>query len=204
MSFRRIALKVVLGLAIVAAFAPLASSAGQHTTTTWHKFHAHVDAYADPYSCFLSEWNSPHAMCIGWSNNGNNGTANGFHGQVRVDWCPVAGCNDQYIKARAQHFHAPHGYTRWMWLCRSPSAYGHCDNWLLGAVKMPNGPFAVVEGHIDGHAVTPTSNDESKVEHQGGPLFLYVGFHGQSSVRHGAGHITANGYVFGFRGWLNY
>ena len=51
MSFRRTALKVALGLAVVAVLAPAALSAGQHTSTH-HKFHAHVDAYAYPYGCF--------------------------------------------------------------------------------------------------------------------------------------------------------
>ena len=140
------------------------------------------------------------------SNNGNNGTANGFHGEVRVDWCPVSTCDPTTIGAH-HHVNAPHGYTRWMILCKRPvvTAHGPCDNYLLGAVNMPNGPFAVVDGRIDGHAVTPTSSDESKVEHQGGPLFLYVGFHGQHHVSQGVPHpLVYNGYVFGFRGWLNY
>ena len=211
MSLRRTAAKIVLALAVLAVLAPSAFSASQQAATQHHKFHAHVDAYSYPRGCRQFEWNSPSAVCLGTSNNGNNGTANGLHGTVRVDWCPVGSCNpvDYGAHHRAGGYTAPHGYTRWMILCSrpAPTSWDPCRNWILGAVKMPNGPFAVVGGGIDGHAVTPTSSDESKVEHQGGPLFLYVGFHGEQRVSEGSAPgapFMNNGYVFGFRGWLNY
>jgi hypothetical protein len=213
MSFRRIALKAVLGLAVVAALAPAASSAGQQATTAQHKFHAHVDAYTVLHSC-VGVWNDARGACSGVSNNGNNGSANGFHGDIRIRWCANGDsyCSDQFAMLPAGHnVHMPHDYDRWMFICRRADG-NDCHNYLVGAVKMPNGPFAVVAGRIDGHTVMPTSTDQSKVEHQGGPLFLYVGYHGKVHLYTGAvlnpwTHINQSyfyGYVFGFRGWLTY
>jgi hypothetical protein len=76
-----------------------------------------------------------------------------------------------------------------------------CRDYLLGAVKMPNGPFAVMAGKFEGKTVKP-SNPTGAVEQPGGPLFLWVGFH--SYLSQGGGVPAKTGYVFGLRGYLQF
>jgi hypothetical protein len=197
-------LKLALGLAVLAALTPAAWSATRGATAADHKFHAHVDAYHQhPYNCGISTWSdrsAPFGGCYGRSGNGNNGTALGFSGTLYIVWCR----HDVHLcKNHVDHPHAvlPHGYDRWMRICRG-LGNEDCHNYLLAAVKMPNGPFAVMFGRVDGHQVRATSTNENQVEHNGGPLFLYVGYHG--SISNGGGVPASHGYVFGFRGWLHY
>jgi hypothetical protein len=196
--------RLTVGLALLIALAPAAWGAVRSAAATDHKFHAHVDAYHQhPYNCGISTWTDTHSAfgsCYGTSHNGNNGTANGFHNTVYIVWCrhDVSLCKDH---VGHPHLVLPHGYSRWMRLCRGLGNDG-CHNFLLAAVKMPNGPFAILAGRVDGNSVRPTSTDESRVEHNGGPLFLYVGYHG--SISNGGGVPASHGYVFGFRGWIHW
>jgi hypothetical protein len=196
--------RLTVGLALLMALAPAAWGAARSTTAVDHKFHAHIDAYKhNPYNCGQSTWGdtgAPFGSCGGSSQNGNNGTADGFHHTVSITWCRE---NVSICKDTVHHPHAvlPHGYTRWMRLCRGVYL-GECHNYILGAVHMPNGPFAVLYGEINGHPVRATSHNHSQVEHNGGPLFLYVGYWG--SINNGGGVAASHGYVFGFRGWLHW
>jgi hypothetical protein len=86
----------------------------------------------------------------------------------------------------------PHGYVRWMKIC---GRYGHgCNDWLLGAVQMPNGPFHVVAGMLNGHEVRPDDGNQGRVAHDGGPLHLNVMYRG--GVSNGGGVPASHGYVF--------
>jgi hypothetical protein len=70
---------------------------------------------------------------------------------------------------------------------------------LIGAVKMPNGPFTIVGGYYDGHDIQPSNSNEGAVAQRNSPLYLYVGDHGIVRAAH-----SEHGYVFGFRGYLKY
>jgi hypothetical protein len=189
---------VVAALALVAVVAPSAWPGIQRATSHERRFHAHINAYYKHEGCG-GEWGRAAVSCIGQTED--NGLIGGFDQRVSISWCAPGGAwhgSSQPCGTTpdgTQHT-LPHGYDRWMMLDRNR------QNYLLGAVKWPNGPFAVVTGVIDKHHVTATSTDQSKVEHQGGPLYLYVGYHGK--VDSGNHLVPSEGYVFGFRGWLNY
>jgi hypothetical protein len=181
---RRLGLPVVLAALSMAAL-PAAASAGEHP------FHAHMDAHTKSSNCGPSEWSDAIGYCTGTAQNGNAASAGPFQGYVTVKWAdaynqlPFTGGRD-----------LPSGYDRWMELRKDDGSY------LLGAVKMPNGPFHVVTGAIHGHPVHRDSGNLSTVEHTGGPLFLWVGFHSTFTPNPQApAHF---GYVFGLRGWLRY
>jgi hypothetical protein len=188
-------IKIVAGMVAVAGLT-LAVAGGALAQPAAHdrKFHAHVDAYGGGKACSAA-WAHVFSTCTAHAGNGNNGVADGFHGAVRITWCEGAfyAHTCTYVHPGAS---LPHGYGRWMLLCRAGGG-GLCHNFLLGAVKMPNGPFAIVAGRIEGHPVRPTNTDTGRVEHNGGPLFLYVGFNGHEPH-------SRYGYVFGFRGWIHW
>jgi hypothetical protein len=83
----------------------------------------------------------------------------------------------------------PPGYSRELLLDNT------LGDWLYGGVKMPNGPFVVLAGYVKGQPVSPQDPNKG-VESDGGPLFLYVGYHG--------GGVNSREYVFGFRGYIQY
>jgi hypothetical protein len=143
-----------------------------------------------------SEWSAhvPFAHCLGFSHHGNAGSALGFHGLIDITWCAH---DTSLCKDHVHHSHAtlPPGYSRWIQICTYL-----CIDYILGAVKMPNGPIALIAGKTGEHMIHASSHDDSRVEHQGGPLFLYVGHHST----HNDGNHVRYGYVFGFRGWLYY
>jgi hypothetical protein len=66
---------------------------------------------------------------------------------------------------------------------------------------MPNGPFAIVAGKIDGHHVTPTSFDHTRIGKPGGPLGLFVSYKGRITPSDG---VTRNGYTFGLVGEVHF
>ena len=111
-----------------------------------------------------------------------------------VRWCTAA---TNCTKIGNKDLALPSGYSRWMVFC--PIAGSGCDtyNWLVGAVRTPNGPFTVMEGKYNGHPVKPSGT--GAVESQGGPMFLYVGCWGRVGMVNG----HTNGYVFGLRGHLD-
>jgi hypothetical protein len=91
----------------------------------------------------------------------------------------------------------PSGYSRWFKVTRLSGTSR--SSWLGGAVKMPNGPFTVLTGDVNGLPVRP-DNPHAAVEQAGGPLFLWVGYWG----RVGKDGYAYHGYVFGLRGYLDY
>jgi hypothetical protein len=66
---------------------------------------------------------------------------------------------------------------------------------INGAVQMPNGPFYVLGGYYGVHRINRTATLYG-VENPGTPMYLYVGWNGNSS--------GPNRYVFGLRGYINY
>jgi len=160
------------------------------------KFHAHMNGYSHADNCTDWTWNSSSGMCyvIGERMDGASGKSFPFTGsknRIRVSWnaSNVALCNVRHDVGPL-----PAGYDRWMKVSTSEG------NWLCGAVSSTahnNDAFIVVDGEVHRQSVTPTSTDRTRLEQPGGPLFLFVSYHGRTS---GGKH----GYVFGLRGYLNY
>jgi hypothetical protein len=190
--FKRALVIAVLASAVFAGAAPARVS-----EASWHPFLVHVNSDRPrPTNCGAADWWSTAAYCYGSS--APSGHSYGFNlTTVDVSWCVPSG----WCPMAAGHT-LPHGWTRWMKVC-APVGNGECiDNWLLGAVVMPNGPFAIVAGKINGHHVTPTSFDQSRIGKQGGPLALIVTYTG--SVSNGGGVAASNGYTFGFVGHVHF
>ena len=161
--------KVLPGIALVAtalALQPAVASAAPF------KFHVHMDAYGkgNNYNCGMSEWSSTLAFCGGTGQDGNAGSAGPFRGYDYVGWCNGTSDCASIIGAKVA---LPDGYSRWMELCSGAD----CRDKLIGAVRMPNGPFLVVGGKVDGREVA-RQHESKGVESDGGPLFLHVGYHG--------------------------
>jgi hypothetical protein len=184
--------RALAGVAIVMGL--ILSTAGVAAATTTLKFHAHMDAYGQTTLGCGGEWKSSFAQCIGNVVNGNSGTSQ-FNGHATVSWCDgTSNCtfvsDSLFGQSGIARPALPSGYSRGMVLMNSNSG-----NWIYGAVKMPNGPFVVLAGVINGNRVV--AQDLKKgVESDGGPLFLYVGHHGVAGDK--------QEYVFGFRGYLKY
>lgn len=185
---------VCFGLVVVASMASVASGAEV-------KFHTHIDSYSQANNCRYAEWTtgeySTFGRCLGSGNHGNAGSGAPFVGWVSVQWCNAGtsfGCDFSH------GYTLPSGYTRWIQLCKLVGNQ-ECYEYLVGAVKMPNGPVDVLGGEVYGKRVQP-QNPALPVESRGGPLFLHVGFHGY--ISQGGGVMAFTGYVFGFRGYLNY
>ncbi len=186
--------KLLPGIGFVALAGPLAPAAASAAP---FRFHVHMDAYGTQgpgYNCSISEWSSTMASCGGFGHNGNAGSAGAFDNFDTVRWCNGSASCGSFVGTKAA---LPAGYSRWMELC----ATSDCRSNLIGAVRMPDGPFLVVEGTVDGRAVVRQSESKG-VESDGGPLFLYVGYHG--SISNGGGVPASQGYVFGFRGYLQF
>jgi hypothetical protein len=185
---------IIMAVAIVvssfAGATVVAGTAGANQTY----FHLHVDSYTESYNCADWEWTTgSYGQCT--AKPGLRGFPNPLLTDVTlVRWCTAA---TNCTKVGNTDLALPSGYSRWMVFC--PVAGPHCDtyNWLLGAVRTPNGPFTVMEGEYNGHPVKPSGT--GAVESQGGPLFLYIGYWGRVGLRTG----QANGYVFGLRGHLD-
>jgi hypothetical protein len=184
---KRVAANVVVGLAVLIGgigALPGVASAGEY------KFHAHMNFYAKP-ACSGFTWSNAAGLCEGRGEYVNDSSGQSFPFQganipITVSWAPAN------QPEKCGHKPMPAGYDRWMKVSTSDGY------WLCGAVKSwesPNGVFAVVGGVINGGAVIPTSSTGAS-ETRGGPLFLWVGYHGQDPWGHG--------YVFGLRGYLNY
>jgi hypothetical protein len=187
---RRVVARSIIAISFLAvSFGAAADTASAATATT---FHAHIDAYPPHGTCHISEWSSSIASCNGRSTNSHGAT---FNGSVRIGWCTGSICASIYPGVAM-----PAGYTRLMKVC-VPSG-NDCGDYLIGAVVMPNGPFAVVAGVFNGQKVTPDDTNQGRVEQNGGPLFLYVGHHSSTTVK--AGQPAYQNYVFGLRGWVRY
>jgi hypothetical protein len=174
-----------------------ATAAPRHATE--QPFLIHVDAnHPKPRNCGSFEWSTPQADCEGPT--APHGNSSEFYpGIVTVKWCTASTSNC----GLGEGYQLPsHNYTRWMKFCKR-QGNGQCTghtNWLLGAVVMPNGPFAVVAGNLGGHAIHPTSHNQTRVSNRGGPLHLVVTYTG--SLSNGGGVPSSNGYTFGLIGWL--
>ncbi|HEX3565658.1 MAG TPA: hypothetical protein VHU17_09810 [Acidimicrobiales bacterium] len=182
----RVAAKFAIGLAVLIpaiGVLPGVASAGEY------KFHAHINAYAKP-ACSGFQWSNEAGLCDGKGEAINDSSGNSFpfsggNTTITIRWSSAPSlCGYKPM---------PAGYNRWMKV-NTNDGY-----WLCGAVKsndVPNGSFVVVEGKTDHGSVKPSSSDASTVEKPGGPLFLWVGYHGQDSYGYG--------YVFGLRGYVSY
>jgi hypothetical protein len=178
----------------VAGTASAAQSHSAKTAADFRQFLVHVNAnHPKPWNCKDSTWHSRSALCSGWS--APSGDSYAFSKEfVYVSWC-VRGDVGQFCGP--DRLEMPHGYVRWMRI----STPGE-SNYLIGAVQMPNGPFHVVGGRINGHAVQPDSGDQGKVGHKGGPLALIVHYTGSISSHDGV--PATNGYTFGLVGWVKF
>jgi hypothetical protein len=185
-----------LALALVALIVAMTAIASTATASSRY-FHTHIDAYSQTRNCGYSEWSSPLAYCNGYAAPTTNAGAIAY--SIGVSWCDgslASACLGQTHTSLT----LPPGYSRWMKVCRLVGN-SECQDYLLGAVKMPNGPFSVMAGSFEGKSVKP-SNPNGAVESPGGPLFLWVGFH--SYLSQGGGVPAKTGYVFGLRGHLEF
>jgi hypothetical protein len=186
-----------LALALVALIVAMSAFASTATASSRY-FHTHIDAYSQTNNCGYSEWSSSLAYCQGYAQpTQNTGTMAYFIG---ISWCDGSSLASACLGQSHANLTLPFGYSRWMKFCRLVGN-SECHEYLLGAVKMPNGPFAVMAGKVDGKSVKP-SNPNGAVEQLGGPLFLWVGFH--SYLSQGGGVPAKTGYVFGLRGHLEF
>jgi len=157
------------------------------------KFHAHMNGYSQANNCTAWTWNSPSAMCtaIGEYVNGASGKSFPFEGAsypITIQWNTPPGGGVANCEGTL-----PAGYNRWM-------KFSVKGGWLCGAVSSTaqnNDAFIVRGGEIKDRKVVPSSTDRSQLEKPGGPLFLFVSYHGRTSN-------GKHGYVFGLRGYLNY
>jgi hypothetical protein len=158
-------------------------------------FHIHSDAYSSSHNCSNWEWSSSYGVCL--AGTGTTPAPGPFgRGDIIIRWCTAAtNCTDVGNKQLT----LPSGYSRWMLVCKREGQYECNQNWLVGAVRTPNGPFTVMEGKYGNRTVKPSS-PTGAVEGHGGPLFLFVGYWGR--VHLGSGNY-AHGYVFGLRGHLD-
>lgn len=162
-----------------------------------HYLHMHVSAYDQGagYGC-TDSWSTPGVTCHGLDEHAYGLGGTGYN--VKIQWCATTYC----LGSAHAGQHLPAGYSRWIHICdgRGEKGFG-CGNDIVGAVRMPNGPIVVMGGVWNGHGLK--HSDPSKpVESRGGPLFLHVGFHGyQLSIGGAPRHL---GYVFGFRGFLQW
>jgi hypothetical protein len=179
-----------------------ATAAPRHATE--QPFLIHVDAnHPKPRNCGSFEWSTPQADCEGPT--APHGNSSEFYpGIVTVKWCTASTSNC----GLGEGYQLPsHNYTRWLKFCMW-RGYHECPtsgtDWLLGAVVMPNGPFAVVAGNFGNHgkwnSIHPTSHDQTKIAHRGGPLHLVVTYTGK--VSRGDGVRPSNGYTFVLSGYL--
>ena len=109
------------------------------------RFHVHVDANTPGTNegCGVAEWSTPQAVCFGDGANGNKGEAGAFNGKgITISWCAsnnLHASQCRYFDKYQQSL--PAGFTRFMYLI----VYGGNSD-LIGAVRMPNGPFVILGG----------------------------------------------------------
>jgi len=198
MRARRTLLVLLLPALLLVASAT-AAQLRRHATE--HQFLIHVNAnHPKPRNCGVAvEWSTPQTYCEDGSTAPHGHSYEFYPRSVSVSWC-TAGTSSCSL---GEGYQLPsHNYTRWMKFCVDLGHHG-CPshtNWLLGAVVMPNGPFAVVAGNLEGYAVHPTSHNQTRVSNRGGPLHLVVTYTGL--VGNGGGVASSNGYTFGLIGWL--
>lgn len=162
-----------------------------------HYWHSHLNAYTNTLGCGLSTWSSAEAFCYGLDEHSAAQGGTGKGTSVNLAWCNQVSCL-RHLDARYTHLRLPNGFTRAMRICVN---HGHgCVNEVVVGVRMPNGPLAVLGGHWGAHALLPSDVGKPN-ESRGGPLFLYVGYHGEQAR---PGGVATHGYVFGFRGFLQW
>ena len=137
------------------------------------RFHAHIDANTPGTNegCGVAEWSTPQAVCFGDGANGDKGEAGAFKGKgITINWCAsnnLQASQCRYFDKYRQSM--PAGFTRYMQL----SVYlGNSD--LIGAVKMPNGPFVILGGTYEGKPILASNANEGAVATRGAPLGLYA------------------------------
>ena len=150
-------------------------------------FLLHVNANTKGTNCGRSEWSTNDATCIGYS--APSGHSYGFSG---ADMWVLWG-NPPQVTHSVGARQMPPKYKRWMKFCKDRD----CNNWLLGAVQMPNGPFHVVDGRLDGRVVQPDDGDQARIGQPGGPLALIV-----EDAK--SGNSAGYGYTFGLVGRIKF
>lgn len=185
--------RILVGLTVAFASVTLFASP---VSAAPHYLHSHIDAYSATLNCGRigssneNEWSYHRGDCHGWAGYGGNALP--FDQKVHIEWSSDASSTHLLGVSLPM----PAGYSRWF---KASRATGSSVDWIGGAVKMPNGPFSVLTGRINGVAVR-ADNPHGGVEQVGGPLFLWVGYWGRVSV----GDYAHHGYVFGLRGYIDY
>ena len=188
---------IVLAVVSAAFTASAAQSRTTRTTAEFHEFLLHVNSDRQiPYNCQTFTWYSPWAECSG-KTAGSGYSHSMSETLVRVRWCLP---HDQLCDFAARHT-MPHGYVRWM-LIYNWEGSNTKTNYLIGAVQMPNGPFHVVEGRINGQTIHPDSGNQNRIGTEGGPLALLVAE--RPRVTEPGNGPTSNAYTFGLVGWLKF
>jgi hypothetical protein len=190
----RLPVRVLVGLTALVATTTLVTAPASAAP---HHFHSHIDAYSPDANCGpvasgnTNEWSYHRGNCQGWAGIGGNAVP--FDQTVRIEWSTDANSTQLLGVSLTM----PPGYSRWFKASRVAGTSR--TSWIGGAVRMPNGPFTVLTGHVNGQPVHP-DNPNGTVEQVGGPLFLWVGYWG----RVGKDGVAYQGYVFGLRGYLDY
>lgn len=162
------------------------------------RLHSHDNAYSGVGHCFEATWSVEKGRCTATEEHSVEQHGIGRGAVMHVDWCDPARVEGHCFYFFNHHpigeNKLPAGYSRWMIFDNG------AHRWMLAAVRMPNGPFSIVDGNWNGHSLKD-SDPTLGVESHHGPLFLYVGYHGVKERQQGS---TYYGYVFGFRGYLNW
>ena len=148
------------------------------------RFELHVDAYFNYKSC-TDVWSAPDVTCDGLGSTNPDALAFRSSTHVKIWWCRLCRSADVLPD------HPP-----FMEFCANAS----CSNYVAGKVAMPNGPFFVLSGKLDGKNVLPDDGHQARIGQPGGPLALHVGYH--SKFKQGYADFYSYGYVFKLNGWL--
>jgi hypothetical protein len=148
------------------------------------RFELHVDAYFGHKSC-TDVWSAPDVTCHGVGSTNPGALDFRASTDVKIFWC---------LRCRAADVVPDH--PRFMELCANAT----CSSYLTGKVVMPNGPFLVLGGKLDGKNVLPDDRNQARFGQPGGPLALYTGFHSKFKV--GFADFYSYGYVFKLNGYL--
>ena len=186
---------LLISLSLAAALGTFADKAADE-----RDFLLHVNSYAavNGYNCGGTEWSSPFGICGG--NPAPDGRSLGFPttAKVNVKWCNKEASPTACSIGEGRTM--PARYARWMKFC-IPAGADDCganNNWILGAVQMPNGPFHVLDGRIGGKKVLPDDGNQDRIGQSNGPLNLVVTWKG--GISNGGGVPASNGYTFGIVG----
>ncbi len=181
---RRLALAGLLICLVGSAAAITLAHTARAGSTEEKRFLLHVDAYFNHKNC-ENEWSALTVTCKGVGSTNPDALTFRSSTDVKIWWC-----------YRCKTLDALLVHPRYMEFCANDS----CSNYIAGAVVMPNGPFLVLSGNLDGKKVLPDDGNQARIGQPGGPLGLYVGFHSRFKV--GYSNDYSYGYVFKLNGYL--